>query len=556
MAGAIRPPSCALQRARHREPPGQDLVLMAGTVRRGGQIAWAGLKLGVAVLRLRRRAPDLLPAYVSTTLVGLGTTFVKLGQGLSLRWDLLPAPYRDALSRLHSDVPAFPADQARHMVEQAFGAPVDALFASFDDRPLAAASVAQIHPARMHDGRDVVVKITRPGIHAQVQADLRLLRRTMRVAQWVWPPLRRHRPLELVDELGAFLRDEIDMRHEAQNMRRMAKVLDALPGITQPHVVEPYASRDVLVQDRSHGTRLETAYGTAAAPALASALLDAYVHQLFGAGVFHADPHPGNLFFFDDGRLCLHDFGSIGVLDPASRLALGGMVEAIAADDAEGVLDAAIALGFFPPQVERRSHVREIHLILAEMASRPLAEWSIAEAIWRVARIGQGAGFRLPAHLLALIRTLFLVENTLRALDPDMDLLGTLSAQAADVMAIVDASRPARRPLAMRLARTARQLPQIATDLLRQAQLSDGRPAFSVHHHGLAPTHEALARTGNRLALALVTLGLYVSGSLLALHSTGPLLAGHLPWLSVIAFAGAALLSLRLVVAIGRSGHL
>lgn len=108
----------------------------------------------------------------------------------------------------------------------------------------------------------------------------------------------------------------------------------------------------------------------------------------------------------------------------------------------------------------------------------------------------------------------------------------------------------------MRLARTARQLPQIATDLLRQAQLSDGRPAFSVHHHGLSSTQEAIARTGNRLALALVTLGLYMSGSLLALHSTGPLLAGHLPWLSVIAFAGAALLSLRLVVAIGRSGHL
>jgi len=530
---------------------------MAGTVRRGGQIAWAGLKLGVAVLRLRPRAPDRLPAYVSATLVGLGTTFVKLGQGLSLRWDLLPAPYRDALSQLHSDVPAFPADQARHMVEQAFGAPVDALFASFDDKPMAAGSVAQIHPARMHDGRNVVVKITRPGIHAQVQADLRLLRRTMRVAQWIWPPLKRHRPLELVDELGAFMRDEIDMRHEAQNMRRMAKVLDSLPGITQPHVVEPYATRDVLVQDRSHGTRLETAYGTGAAPALASALLDAYVHQLFGAGVFHADPHPGNLFFFDDGRLCLHDFGSIGVLDPASRLALGGMVEAIAADDAEGVLDAAIALGFFPPQVERRSHVREIHLILAEMASRPLAAWSIAEAIWRVARIGQGAGFRLPAHLLSLIRTLFLVENTLRALDPDLDLLGTLSAQAAEIAEIADASRPGgNRPLAMRLARTARQLPQIATDLLRQAQLSDGRPALSVHHHGLSSTQEAIARTGNRLALALVTLGLYVCGALLSLHSDGPQVFGHMPFLAIVAFAAAALLSLRLVTAIARSGHL
>src|SRR3546814_13582625 len=121
---------------------------MAGTVRRGGQIAWAGLKLGVAVLRLRRRAPDLLPAYVSTTLVGLGTTFVKLGQGLSLRWDLLPAPYREALSRLHSDVPAFLAAQARRMLEKAFGAPVEELSTPFTNKPMAAPPVAHIHPTR------------------------------------------------------------------------------------------------------------------------------------------------------------------------------------------------------------------------------------------------------------------------------------------------------------------------------------------------------------------------------------------------------------------------
>ena len=133
----------------------------------------------------------------------------------------------------------------------------------------------------------------------------------------------------------------------------------------------------------------------------------------------------------------------------------------------------------------------------------------------------------------------------------------SLSAQASDIADIADASRPGgSRPLAMRLARTARQLPQIATDLLRQAQLSDGRPAFSVHHHGLTSTQEALARTGNRLALALVTLGLYVSGALLTLHTDGPQVLGHLPFLAVMAFAAAGFLSLRLVTAITRSGHL
>lgn len=528
---------------------------MNSSLRRSLEILTAALALAWAALRWHRRSPERLPPRVRDTLVRLGTTFVKLGQGLSLRWDLLTPPWREALSRLHGDVPPFDAGLARAAIEAAFSTSLPQLFASFDEQPLAAASVAQIHAARLHDGRDVVVKITRPGIRAQVHTDLRLLRRTVRIVQVLWLPLRRQRPIELVDELAQFLYAEIDMRHEAQNMRRMAAVLDPLPGVALPHVIEPLASREVLVQERSHGARLESAYRTQAAPVLAQVLLDAYLHQLFVAGVFHADPHPGNLFLLDDGRLCFHDFGSIGVLDPAARRALAALVEAIAASDAEAVLDAAIGLGFFPPHVERRAYEREIHLILAELASRPLAQWSVAEAIWRVARIGHGADFRLPAHLLVLMRTLFLVENTLRALDPGFDLLTRLQARAPDIARAI-AARDGARPLAARLARGARQLPLLLGEWLRQAQLAGGRPAIAIHHHGLHSTQAALARTGNRLALALVTLGLYITGGLLTLHATGPRVLGHLPVLAAIAFAAAAVLSLRLVVAVSRSGHL
>ena len=528
---------------------------MAGSIRRGLEIGAAAAALGLDALRWGRSAPERLPPRVRDALVALGTTFVKLGQGLSLRWDLLTPPWRDALSSLHSRVPPFDGAQARAAVAAAFGQPVEVLFETFDEQPLAAASVAQIHAARLHDGRDVVVKITRPGIQAQVRTDLRLLRRTTRLAQALWPPLRRQHPLGLVEELGQFLHDEIDMRHEAQNMRRMAAVLDPLPGVALPHVIEPLAAHEVLVQERSHGVPLEQSYGRPEAPALASALLDAFLHQLFVAGVFHADPHPGNLFVLDDGRLCFHDFGSIGVLDPAARAALAAMVEAISAADAEAVLDAAIGLGFFAVHVERRSHEREIHRVLSELASRPLADWSIAEAIWRVARIGQGAQFRLPPHLLVLMRTLFLLESTLRALDPGLDLLATLRSRGPRIAEAIAAAETAR-PLSTLLARGARQLPQLAADWLRQAQLGDGRPAIAVHHHGLHSTQAAIARTGNRLALALVTLGLYLTGGLLTLHGDGPQLLGHVPVLAAIAFAAAGLLSIRLVVAIGRSGHL
>lgn len=529
---------------------------MAATMTRGLEIAWAAIRLGFAAWRLRRRSSEELALRIRDTLIDLGTTFVKLGQGLSLRWDLLPAPYRDALSTLQSDVPPFAASEAMRIVEDELGQPLGKLFATFDEAPLAAASVAQIHGALLHDGREVVVKVTRPGIRIQVEADLRLLRRVVRIAQSLWPPLRRVRPLALVDELTSFLRDEIHMLHEAQNMRRMAAVLDPLSDVTLPHVIDDLASRNVVVQERSRGARLESVYGTPAARPLAGVLLDCYVHQLFGVGVFHADPHPGNLFLLEDGRLCLHDFGSIGVLDPPSRVALGGMVEAIAANDAEAVLETAIELGFFEPLVEGRTHVREIHQILAEMSGLPLVQWSIADAIWRVARIGRGESFTLPAHLLVLMRTLFLVENTLRALDPKLDLLGELARRATDVARVVDADRSGQRPMRLRLARAARRLPELVEGLLRQAQLSDGRPAFSVHHHGLSSTESALSRTGNRLALALVTLGLYVAGAVLALHGEGPQVFGHLPVLAIVAFTAAALLSLRLVFAINRSGHL
>lgn len=528
---------------------------MSGTLRRAFRIGMAAIGLALFVLRWRRRDPDRLPARVRDTLVELGTTFVKLGQGLSLRWDLLTPPWRDALSSLHSHVPPFDASAARKAVETAFDAPIESLFAHFDVAPLAAASVAQIHAARLLDGREVVVKITRPGIRAQVDTDLRLLRGTMRVAQALWPPLRVQRPLQLVDELAQFLHEEIDMRHEAQNMRRMAAVIDGQPGVTLPHVVEPLCAPDVLVQERSRGVPLERAYSTPAAPELARALLAAYVHQLFAAGVFHADPHPGNLFVLTDGRLCFHDFGSVGVLDPWGRRALAALVEAIAADEADAALDAAIAMGFFGSTVERRAYEREIHLILSELASRPLAQWSVAEAIWRVARIGHGADFRLPPHLLVLMRTLFLVESTLRALDPELDLLGHLQLHARDIARSMAGERSLRR-MGDRLARGARQLPELVAEWMRDAQLGDGRPAISVHHHGLRSTQAALARTGNRIALALVTLGLYLSGAVLTLHGEGPRVLGHVPALAAVAFAAAALLSLRLVVAINRSGHL
>ncbi|WP_147652655.1 ABC1 kinase family protein [Vulcaniibacterium gelatinicum] len=508
-------------------------------------------------LRLRRKAPQALPERLCATLERLGTTFVKLGQGLSLRRDLLPPGYQQALERLHDRVPPFAAEAAVAEIEAAFGQPLAALFAEFEREPFAAASVAQVHRARLHDGTEVAVKVRRPGIVAQVRRDLRLLRLLMLTLRALVPAIKRHRTLELVDELAMQLLAEIDMAHEARNMRRLQAAISACPGVTMPRIVEPYATAGVMVQTFSRGAPIATVFGTEQGRTLAQRLFDAYLHQLFVAGVFHGDPHPGNLFAMADGSLCFHDFGTVGYLDPAARRALARMVEAISYADAEDALDAALALGFLTPPLDRREFVHSISEILDEVSVLPLAEWSLAETIWRIVRLGRGGHVHLPRHLLVLVRTLFLAENTLRALDPGFDLLAELERRRESLAeAVMQARRAGRRPLSQRLARTANALPAIVADLLRQAQSEDGRPSLSMHHRGLEELELHLGRTGNRLSLAMVTLGLYVAGSLLMLHSAGPRVFGGLPLFALVAYAAALLLSLRLVVAITRSGHL
>jgi ubiquinone biosynthesis protein len=528
--------------SRSRLPRSWQIILAMGGY------AWAWL-------RLHRSHPERLPEKLRGTLESLGTTFIKLGQGLSVRRDLLPAPYLAALERLQGKVPPFPSVQSRAAIEAAFSQPISALFSDFENEPFAAASVAQVHRARMPDGCLVAVKVRRPGIVRQIQSDLKLLRRMVRLALLLFPKFRMQQPLALVDELTDFLMKEVDLVREAANMRRLAKVFATMPEVTMPTVVEPLVHTEVLVQTFSSGHSVVVDQGTERAHRLATVVLDAYVTQLFSEGVFHADPHPGNLFEMADGRLCFHDFGSIGFLDPQSRASLAQLIDFIVTNDASGVLDAAMELGFIRGPVDRRAYQRAISEILERMASLPLTDWSVAEAIWQIAKVGSGEHFRLPRHLLILLRTLFLAENTIRALEPNFDLVATLRERRKQIGLFIEAHGQ-QQPLAERVARTAQQLPALVTDVLRQLRIDDGRPSLGIHHNGLEPLQSTIARTGNRLALALVVLGLFLAGSILMLHGGGPQIADHVPVFAAVAYGLAALLSLRLIWAIARSGRM
>jgi ubiquinone biosynthesis protein len=520
------------------------------------RIASAVAALLLFAVRLRMvatAAGPTLPRRLCTTLEGLGTTFVKLGQALSLHRDLLPDEYADALQDLQDRVSPFPGEQAMREVEAVLRRPLAELFAAFESTPLAAASIAQVHAASLHDGRTVIVKVQRPGIRAQIDQDMRILAAVLRVTLVFVPRLRRFQPQRLVEEAWANLRRETDFRKEARSIRRFEEAFRDWPTVYIPGVVDELYGESVLVQARSGGRRVDDPSIAADGPRLARAFVDAYLHQFFVLGVFHGDPHPGNLFVTDDGRLCFHDFGLVGYLDRATRRSLALFVQAFAHQDAGWLLDAAIDLGVIGRDVDRARFRRGLEEIMADYAALPLKDWSLAEAFHRVVRLGGGVA--LPHNLLILMRTLFEVESTVRALDPEFRLLEELLAKGEETLAAVLRERRAAGPLERlksEAALTAQDLPAVLGAWLHRLQEEGEAPQLGLRHHGLERIERSVQRAGERIGLGLVALGLYVAASLLMQHGVGPRVLGDLPLLALLGYGLALWLTFRVVRAGGQ----
>lgn len=480
----------------------------------------------------------------ATLLQGLGTTFVKLGQHLSLRADLLPEAAQQALARLQDHVGAFPAEQARQAVESAFGRPCAQLFARFDLVPLAAASVAQIHRAALPDGTEVIVKIRRPGAAEAVESDMRILRMVATVAQATLPPLRRWGLVAIVDEIAGNLRLEMDLAREARFVRRFADAWRGSPDIVMPDVIDGLCTSSVMVQRFSSGVRID-AVAASERESCARRLVDSYVTQLFEHGLFHGDPHPGNLFVMADGRLCLHDFGIVGRLDRRLRRALTAFAFAFVEQDADWVVDAWLDLGLVGSQVERRAFLPEVQSLLAECAERPLREWSLPAALGRLVAAGRSQALRLPTDLLVLTRTMLLLEGTVRALAPGFSIFETLSRHAAAGSMQQAPQHEASKRLPFEMGNAASALPALVARRLHRA-LADER-LLEIAVVPDARLLEGVDRASRRIALALVTLGLYIASSLLMQHAVGPKWGG-MPLLALVGYV----LAIRFTFSIAR----
>jgi ubiquinone biosynthesis protein len=500
------------------------------------------------LVRSRLLRPRLTPAQRFTqVLEHLGTAFVKLGQALSLHAEFLPEEYTIALASLQDHVAPFPGELAVREIEQSFGRTVTDLFAAFEPTPMAAASIAQVHAARLHDGREVIVKVRRPGIKRLVEQDMRIMAFLVRVVLVITPGLRRFDPLGLIQETLQNLRMEMDFRHEARNIQRFAEIFRDSPTIFVPPAIEGMQTEWVGVQHMSGGMRIDDLRLRKAGPKLAQAFVDAYLKQFFSVGAFHGDPHPGNLFIMHDGRICFHDFGLVGFLDQNTRRNLAAFMQAFVLQDAEWLLDAALALGVLARNIDRAEFSGRLEELLQDYAQLPLREWSLAEALLRITRMGTGRHVRMPRNLLVLMRTLFLMESTVRTLDPDFNfvdgLLGKGSASVEEAVAgrVKDGGMTR---LSYETAIARQQIPEKLGSLVHKALT--GHMGIQVDHRGLEDLASHVDRASSRMALSLVALGLYIAASLLMQHSIGPQLFDF-PVLAALGYGLAGWLTVRVV---------
>ncbi len=471
----------------------------------------------------------------------LGPTFVKLGKIMATRSDLLPPELTERLGRLHDNVAPVPFEELREQLTIDLGGAPEELFAEFSSAPIAAASIAQVYAARLKTGEDVVVKVRRPGIEAVMRADLRLLAAAARVVERRAPALRRHQPVRAVAELSEALLEEIDFRIEARNQTEIRKRTTAFH---VPLIHERFTTERTMVSTRVRGRSPNAAF-RAEQPALARALAPEVARGLLGMilidGVFHADPHPGNILVTSDGHLALLDFGSVGRLSAKRReqvlVVLGSLVDADVATVSDVLMEWAGRSGPPPPGLEQG--VERFFLRYSPDSGRPIR---LAEAVSEFISIARDNALTLPPDLLLLMRTLGIAEGLARTLDPDIDVVAAI----APVVVRAFASRFEPKALATRAFRTFKELDQILAigpEAIRRGigRISRDGLVIKVSVSHLDELPRAVKRAGESLSLGIVVAALIIAAGIVTIGNDDQL--ASLGRLAILILSGVGLIA-------------
>ena len=370
---------------------------------------------------------------IRNTLQELGPIFVKFGQLLSTRRDLLPPDIATELSYLQDRVPPFPGEQARSIVEQAYGKPVSEVFTRFDEKPLASASIAQVHSAQLLDGREVVVKVVRPAIERTIRRDLELMYTFARLAQRYWPQGKRLRPVEVVAEYEKTIFDELDLMREGANATQLRRNFKDSPLIYVPEVYLSHSRRNVMVMERISGIPISDVEQLRARNVnmkkLAERGVEIFFTQVFRDSFFHADMHPGNIFVNadnpEDPQYIAVDFGIIGTLNPTDHRYLAENFLAFFNRDYRRVAELHVESGWVPRDTRVDEFEAAMRTVCEPIFERPLKEISFGTLLVRLFQTGRRFNMEVQPQLVLLQKTLLNIEGLGRDLYPELDLWQT-----------------------------------------------------------------------------------------------------------------------------------
>ncbi len=484
----------------------------------------------------RRRLPR--GERIRNALEELGPIYVKFGQILSTRRDLLPDDIADALATLQDRVAPFPGAQARAIIEHSLGRPVGELFAEFDETPLASASIAQVHAAVLADGRKVVVKVVRPGILRVIRRDLSLMYYVAHLAQRYWREGRRLRPVEVVREFEKTILDELDLLREAGNASQLRRNFAGSDLLYVPEVYWPYCRHQVMVMERIHGIPISDIDALRAAnidlKRLAEQGVEIFFTQVFRHNFFHADMHPGNIFVSREGQYIAVDFGIMGSLSPEDQRYLAENFLAFFRRDYHRVAELHVESGWVPRGTRVDEFEAAIRTVCEPIFERPLKEISFGQLLLRLFQTARRFNMEIQPQLVLLQKTLLNIEGLGRQLYPDLDLWATAKPFLERWMSEQVGARAFVRHMREHVPAWTEHLPELPTLLHKTlTQATEGRLRIEWHSAELRRLRRAMIENNRRTVTAIAGAALLVSAAIIY----G--LDGHAPYL----VAGAPLLT-------------
>jgi ubiquinone biosynthesis protein len=515
------------------------------------------------ILRIKQKTGGRPPGPIElrTALEELGPTFVKFGQLLSTRPDLVPEDYLKELAKLQDTAPTLPLQDIKKVVRAELGDDPARVYASFDEEPLAAASLAQVHAARLADGSDVIVKVQRPDIRAQIDTDIDILFRLAGLLEQVFDRARTYGAVDIVDEFSLVIHEELDYTREGRNTDRLRENMAEVRDVKVPFVHWELTTPRVLTIERIHGCKVSDIDQLVAQghdlKSVVQKLSAAFLEQVFVDGFFHADPHPGNIFITPEGEIGLIDVGQVGRLDAEAKTGALRLLIAFQHQDTRRFAEEVVTLGIAREEVDIPRLTRDLLRILREYYDMPARSVNIGQILMKTMDVSANHKVRLPTSFAILGKVLANIDGINRQLDPDFNFTEAAEpyinrgarSEFGTKGLITDFYRAA-----MDLREFVFNLPEQLGELMRRAVAGTLRIEFK--HVGLNELTTRLDKVGTRISFSLIVAAIIVGSSLLVLAGEGPIGWFGFPLIGFIGYLVALVFGIYLLIAIITSGKL